>query len=55
MQSDMTMTGNHARIAMAGVVGLIFAVLLGIPFQQLVDAQQSGSGQEVKCLRVAGG
>ena len=42
----MTMTGNRARIAIVGVVGLIFGVLLGIPFQQSVDAQQPGSGRK---------
>src|SRR5438094_10440303 len=41
----MTMTGNRARIAIVGVVGLIFGVLLGIPFQQSVDAQEPGSGR----------
>src|SRR5947207_7468461 len=42
----MTMTGNRGRIAIVGVVGLIFGVLLGIPFQQSVDAQQPGSGRK---------
>lgn len=42
----MTTIGNRVRIAMAGVAGLVFAVLLGIPFQQSVDAQQSGSGRK---------
>ena len=44
--SDMTMTGNRSRIAIVGVVGLIFGVLLGIPFQQSVDAQQPGSSRK---------
>src|SRR5437870_13028174 len=42
----MTMTGNRARIAIVGVVGLILRVLLGILFQQSVDAQQPGSGRK---------
>jgi reactive intermediate/imine deaminase len=42
----MTMIGNRVRIAMAGVAGLVFAVLVGIPFQQSVDAQQSRSGRK---------
>src|SRR5437870_13134799 len=42
----MTMTGNRSRIAIVGVVGLIFGVLLGIPFQQSVDAQQPGSSRK---------